>query len=176
MNYLDALKLLQNGNKQYVANKQSGDYSPAKRDELVKGQSPYAVIVTCSDSRVVPEAMFSAGLGELFVIRVAGNVIGEHELGSILYATKHCHTNLVVILGHTHCGAVHATIAGCNEDHIVSLTSMIKEAIGDEKDEVKASKINAAYGRDKVKPEVGETVKVMSALFDIETGVVTFEE
>lgn len=176
MNYTDALNLLKRGNKQYVADKQNGDYSPEKRDSLIKGQSPYAVIVSCSDSRVVPEAMFSAGLGELFVIRVAGNVIGEHELGSILYATKHCHANLVVILGHTHCGAVHATIAGCDEDHITSLTSMIKEAIGDEMDEVKASIMNAAYGRDKVKPEVGETVKVVSALFDIETGQVTFEE
>ena len=176
MDYTDALNLLKTGNEKYVAGKQNGDYSFSNRKELVKGQSPYAVIVTCSDSRVIPEAMFSAGLGELFVIRVAGNVLGEHELGSILYATKHLHTNLVVILGHTHCGAIHAAINGYEEKHIESLTSMIKNAIGDEQDEVKASKINAAYGRDKVIPEVGDGVKVISALFDIETGIVSFEE
>ncbi len=176
MNYIDALKLLKTGNEKYVTNKQNGDYSVSKREKLIKGQAPYAVIIACSDSRVVPEAMFSAGLGELFVIRVAGNVVGEHELGSILYATKHLHTNLVVILGHTHCGAIHAAVNGCEEKHIESLTSMIKAAIGDEKNEVKASKINAAYGRDKVIPKVGNGVKVISALFDIETGIVTFEE
>ena len=86
-----ALQKLKDGNSEYLSAKtSSGDISLEKRvNTCDKGQQPYAVIVTCSDSRVIPESIFSAGIGDLFVIRVAGNVIDDHQLGSIEYATEH---------------------------------------------------------------------------------------
>ena len=92
-----------------------------------KGQSPYAIIVTCSDSRVIPENIFSAGIGELFVIRLAGNIIDDHQLGSIEYAAGHLGCRLVVVLGHTHCGAVDAAINSEPAGYIRCITDEIKE-------------------------------------------------
>lgn len=107
---LNALERLKEGNKIYInSEKGAGDVSPQKRLFTSKnGQNPYAVIVSCSDSRVIPECIFSAGIGDLFVIRVAGNVIDNHQLGSIEYAVGHLGCNLVVVLGYTMCGAVGA--------------------------------------------------------------------
>ena len=70
-----------------------------------EGQKPYAIVISCSDSRVIPEAIFSAGIGDLFVIRVVGNVLDNHQLGSIEYAAEHLGVKLIVMLGHTGCGA-----------------------------------------------------------------------
>ncbi len=82
------------------------------RAALVKGQSPYAIILTCADSRVAPEIVFDETLGSLFVIRVAGNVVDEDVLGSIEYAAEHLHTRYLLVLGHDACGAVSAAVAG----------------------------------------------------------------
>ena len=108
----DAIYKLAAGNLKYLnAENGSGDISRRIRmSTWAKGQSPYAIIVTCSDSRVIPENIFSAGIGELFVIRLAGNIIDDHQLGSIEYAAGHLGCRLVVVLGHTHCGAVDAAI------------------------------------------------------------------
>ena len=108
----DAIYKLAAGNLKYLnAENGSGDISRRIRmSTWAKGQSPYAIIVTCSDSRVIPENIFSAGIGELFVIRLAGNIIDDHQLGSIEYAAGHLGCRLVVVLGHTHCGAISATI------------------------------------------------------------------
>ncbi len=108
----DAIYRLAAGNLKYL-NAESGNGDISRRVRLstwAKGQSPYAIIVTCSDSRVIPESIFSAGIGELFVIRLAGNIIDDHQLGSIEYAAGHLGCRLVVVLGHTHCGAVDAAI------------------------------------------------------------------
>ena len=124
----------------------SGDIS--RRIRLftwTKGQSPYAIIVTCSDSRVIPENIFSAGIGELFVIRLAGNVIDDHQLGSIEYAAGHLGCRLVVVLGHTHCGAVDAAIHHEPEGYIKYITDEIKKAVGDETDPYKASCLNVRH-------------------------------
>ena len=102
---MDIEERLLKGNKIYVKNA-----NKELLDTLSKGQNPYALIVTCSDSRVVPEHIFSTSLGELFVIRTAGNVINEGELASIEYGIEHLNIQYVLILGHTHCGAVHAAI------------------------------------------------------------------
>lgn len=174
MDKFEALRLLKDGNAAYVANQLNGNFSVERRKELVEGQHPIAVVVACSDSRVVPEAIFNKGLGEIFVIRVAGNVVGEHELGSILYAVNHCHSNLVVILGHTHCGAVHAALSGCTEEHIHTLTDQIIENVGDIKDVTLASKINAKKTAENVSLNVKTGTLVVPALFDIETGIVEF--
>ena len=132
-----ALRKLKEGNLRYLnETKGTGDISPEKRcDVLANGQHPFAVIVTCSDSRVVPEYVFSADLGDLFVIRVAGNVIDDHQLGSIEYATEHLGIRLVVVLGHDHCGAVDAAINHDPDGYIKFITDEIKLAIGDETDD-----------------------------------------
>lgn len=108
-----ALERLKAGNQIYLnAKKGSGDVSPARRlSTSEEGQKPYAVIVSCSDSRVIPEYIFSAGIGELFVVRVAGNVIEGYQLGSIEYAVEHLGCRLVIVLGHTRCGAVSAGLS-----------------------------------------------------------------
>ncbi len=107
-----ALNRLKSGNRAFLsAAENEADISPSVRKETAqKGQFPYAVIVACSDSRVVPEHIFGCGIGELFVIRVAGNVIGDHQLGSIEYAVRHLKCPLVVVLAHPGCGAVNAAL------------------------------------------------------------------
>lgn len=109
-----ALKWLIEGNRRYVAGQsQAADLGTARRSILRDdGQHPFAVILTCSDSRVPPEHIFNQGLGDLFVIRVAGNVIDELTMGSIEYGTEHLGVPLLVVLGHDYCGAVKATVDG----------------------------------------------------------------
>ena len=109
-----ALQLLKEGNERFVKDQVLGDnLSKEKRKELnEKGQKPFAVIITCSDSRVPPEILFDQGLGDLFVIRVAGNVIDSVVMGSIEYGAEHLHSPLIVVLGHKKCGAVTATVEG----------------------------------------------------------------
>ena len=110
----EALEKLKEGNQRYLtAAANPGDVSPAIRQYTCEnGQSPYAVVITCSDSRVISESIFSAGIGELFTIRVAGNVMDNHQMGSVEYAADHLGTKLAVVLGHTNCGAVGAAVAG----------------------------------------------------------------
>jgi len=106
-----SLKLLKVGNERFQKDELvKVNLSSAKREQLVKGQHPFAVIITCSDSRVPPEFIFNQGLGDLFVVRVAGNVIDKIELGSVEYAVKHLKTPLIVVMGHEHCGAVEAAV------------------------------------------------------------------
>lgn len=106
-----ALKLLKVGNEKFQENElMQVDLSSTKREKLVSGQQPFAVIVACSDSRVPPEIIFNQRLGDLFVVRVAGNVIDKIELGSVEYAVKYLKTPLVVVMGHEHCGAVEAAV------------------------------------------------------------------
>ena len=147
----------------------------------VSGQSPYAIIVTCSDSRVIPEHIFSAGIGELFVIRLAGNVIDDHQLGSIEYAAGHLGCKLVVVLGHTRCGAVEAAIHHDPEDYIKYITDEIKHAIGDETDPYKASCLNVRHSIRQIKKSLciarieDETgLRVAGAMYHIEDGSVEF--
>ena len=106
-----ALERLKAGNARFVTDKAEKRVSDAKmRAELAKGQHPFAIILACADSRVPPEFLFDQGLGDLFVVRVAGNVTGEEVLGSIEYAVAHLHVPLVVVLGHEKCGAVKAAL------------------------------------------------------------------
>jgi carbonic anhydrase len=105
------LKLLKAGNERFQKNElKQVDLSSTKRETLVSGQNPFAVIITCSDSRVPPEYIFNQGLGDLFVVRVAGNVMDKIELGSVEYAVEHLKTPLIVVMGHEHCGAVEAAV------------------------------------------------------------------
>ena len=107
-----ALRRLVEGNRIYVeALDHKRDLSQERIADLFEnGQRPFACVITCADSRVVPEHIFMTGLGELFVIRVAGNVVGPIELASAVYACEHLHTRLLLVLGHTHCGAIKAAM------------------------------------------------------------------
>lgn len=173
----EALLKLKQGNEKYLdATTGIGDVSKEiRKDTCENGQYPYAVVVTCSDSRVIPESIFSAGIGELFVIRVAGNVINDFQLGSVEYAAEHLGSNLVVVLGHTHCGAVGAAIGGGAEGYIKSITSEIQLAIGNEKDDYKACCLNVEHSIKKINDNLNlPNAKVMGAVYDIESGKVEF--
>lgn len=139
----EALGRLKDGNRIYVeALDHERDLSAERiRDLFENGQQPFATIITCADSRVVPEHIFMAGLGELFVVRVAGNVVGPLEAASALYACEHLHTRLLLVLGHTHCGAIKAALEG-EAGPVAPLTERIAAAIGDERDPYEASVCN----------------------------------
>jgi carbonic anhydrase len=128
----DSLTKLIDGNKRYVsgslAKKDIGD---TRRQELTKGQHPFATVLSCSDSRVAPELVFDQGLGDIFIIRVAGNVIEPTTLGSIEYGAEHLHTPLLVILGHEQCGAVTAAFdaKGNPEGNIGAILKKIMPAV-----------------------------------------------
>src|SRR6187399_2713461 len=113
----EALARLREGNERFIRGE--ARFPTIQKEilaELAKGQQPYATILGCSDSRVPPELVFDAGFGELFVIRVAGNVLGPSILGTLQYAASHLHTPLLVVMGHEDCGAVKAAIASKFED------------------------------------------------------------
>jgi carbonic anhydrase len=108
----EALERLREGNRRFVAGVRGPDAPaiPSRRDEHLAGQEPSAVILGCSDSRVPVEIVFDQGLGDLFVIRVAGNVVAASQIGSVEFAVERFGTRLVVVLGHTQCGAVQTTL------------------------------------------------------------------
>src|SRR6266567_2158506 len=126
----DTLARLMDGNARFV----KGQHRPAdykrERAELTKGQHPYAIVLSCSDSRVPPEIVFDESLGKLFVVRVAGNVVDPVSLGSIEYAAEHLHSKLLFVLGHESCGAVKATVDGGHfSTSIEAIIDNIKPAV-----------------------------------------------
>lgn len=123
----DGIERLLAGNARFVSGHAHGEgRDAARRTEVANGQHPYAIVITCSDSRVSPEIVFDAGIGDLFVIRTAGHVIDDHALGSIEYAAEHLHTKTVLVLGHERCGAVGAAMQGGElPGHIGSLVTAI---------------------------------------------------
>jgi carbonic anhydrase len=108
----EGLELLRDGNRRFVADVRSHDALPsrARRIELAAGQEPFAAVLGCSDSRVPVEIVFDQGLGDLFVIRVAGNIVAPSQVGSVEFAAEQFGTRLVVVLGHSDCGAIAATL------------------------------------------------------------------
>ena len=166
------------GNRRYLRGDTFGDTSAAARlDTADNGQHPHAIVIACSDSRVIPEAIFAAGIGELFTIRVAGNVLDRHQLGSIEYAAGHLHCGHIVVLGHTGCGAVHAALTGGGEGFISFITDEIREAVGMEQDEDKACCLNVRHAVARLKkefqahPEAGSAV-IEGGVYDIRSGQV----
>ena len=107
----DALQALKDGNKRFVESRmKSFDLSAQRRRDLSTGQSPHTVVLSCADSRLPPELVFDQGLGDLFVLRIAGNILSREEIGSIEYAVEYLESSLVVIMGHEGCGAVTAAV------------------------------------------------------------------
>ena len=177
----EAKNKLIEGNKRYMASRAASlDASEVVLNESVHGQKPYAVIIACSDSRVIPEAIFSAGIGDLFVIRVAGNVIDTHQLGSIEYAAEHLGTRLVVVLGHDHCGAINAALNHHNAGYIKHITDIILNAVGNERDEMKACCLNVANSCKMIENSLhiqndsDDGLKVVGAVYHLESGRVEF--
>ncbi len=138
-----ALQRLADGNDRYTKDQFiSPDRTQERREEVVNMQKPYAVIVGCSDSRVSPEIIFDQGIGDLFVVRVAGNVIGPVELDSIEYSVKVLNSVLVVVLGHENCGAVKAVLANQTKD-IEAIAAIMEKAIAPVKDKPGDAVVNA---------------------------------
>ena len=108
----EALQRLKDGNLRFVSNTRDADefLTKARRFELAQGQEPFAIVLGCSDSRVPAEIVFDQGLGDLFVIRVAGNIVAPSQVGSVEFAAERFGTRLVVVLGHSGCGAILATL------------------------------------------------------------------
>jgi carbonic anhydrase len=182
-----ALQKLIEGNKRFTLSKQSHpNQNKERRQGLAKGQKPFAIIVGCSDSRVPPEIIFDQGLGDLFVIRVAGNIVDDVALGSIEYAVGHLGTQLIVVLGHSKCGAVTATVqGGAVHGHVESIVQAIKPEIDAAKDlpgnlTDNTIKANARLVADQIQysdPILSELARldkitVVSAYYDIESGEV----
>ena len=109
---LEALERLREGNRRFASDARPPDTlrTPARRNDLAAGQEPFAIILGCSDSRVPAELVFDQGLGDLFVIRVAGNIVAPSQVGSVEFAAARFGTRLVVVLGHSRCGAILATL------------------------------------------------------------------
>jgi carbonic anhydrase len=187
LNVQQSLKKLLDGNKRCVVCKQQNPRQDARRrKEVSKGQKPFAVIVGCSDSRIPPELIFDQGLGDLFVVRLAGNIVDALALGSIEYAVEHLDTKLVVVLGHGKCGAVTAATKGPDAPgHVGAIVKAIQPAVkkvqkmpGDLVDN--AIRANASLVVNKIrssKPILAEMVnkgeiEVIGAYYNIETGAV----
>jgi carbonic anhydrase len=191
----EALKSLISGNERYVANQMTGQKlcDLPTRQGLAKGQNPYAIILSCSDSRVPPEIIFDKGLGEIFVVRVAGNIPDPVVLGSIEYAAEHLGSPLVMVLGHERCGAVTAAVdaKGKPEGNIGAIISKItpavkqakKEAAGKPKAELVETAIDdnvklvsaALTKQSKVIKHLVDAgkIKIVSAKYDLDDGKVT---
>ena len=180
-----ALSRLRQGNIDYLtARKDDRNISAGRIRELFEGgQQPYAVVIACADSRVVPEHIFMAGLGELFVIRVAGNVVGEIELASAAYACEHLRSKLLLVLGHTHCGAIESAMAGEAHGPVAAITSRIAEIIEGERDPYAASVLNVraaisalAANAELVHLVREEGLEIHGAIYHTHSGVVDFLE
>jgi len=191
----EALQRLLDGNKRYTESKMRacGEATAAAREKLARAQKPYAVILSCSDSRVPPEIIFDKGLGEIFVVRVAGNVPDPIVLGSIEYAAEHLGSPLVMVLGHERCGAVTAAVEAEGEPEgnigaiIKAIAPAVKQAKMEYKGKEKAELVEAAINgnvrlvaANLIKQSsvlehfVKERkVKVVAAKYDLDDGKVT---
>ena len=177
MDFETALQSLKDGNERFVAEALTpkDDYATL-REQLSTGQQPFAVVLCCSDSRVAPEIIFDQKLGDLFVIRNAGNVVDDDVLGSIEYAVEHLGTPLVVVLGHSCCGAVTATCQGGDlPGHIVDIAKRIQPAIStgcciDDNAKRHAKRMAQLIAEDDIVHHMG--AQVTAAFYDIRSGKV----
>jgi carbonic anhydrase len=189
----DELIKLKSGNDRYATGQMANKDFLKERSDLVKGQQPYAIILSCADSRVAPEYIFDESLGQLFVIRVAGNVINPDVLGSIEYAIEHLKSKFLVIMGHESCGAVKATLEGGSvPPNIGALLYKIKPAVKFAKsknldkdktldlaiEENVNIQIKEALKQSKIIKETFEKgeLKIYGALYNLHTGKVEFQE
>ena len=196
VNTQSPLDKLKTGNEKFVrGHPVHPDETLNRIRELKKGQNPFVITVSCSDSRLPPELIFDQGLGDIFSIRTAGNVIGDYEVGSIEYAVEHLHCKLIVVLGHENCGAIQAYASSGNEnhsaDHIQNLVNYIasEEEEKNIPDSLKSNldtlvKANIRHGVNflrsstpVLKPLLDKNeIKIIGAYYDLDNGKVLFDQ
>jgi len=182
----DALQRLKEGNDRFTQDKlEHPDRTRERREETAPRQSPFAVVLGCSDSRIPPEIVFDQGIGDLFVVREAGNVVSEIELESILFSVVTNQSSLVVVLGHENCGAIQAVVQK-NTQSIPEIAALVQKALAQQKIEgeltvEKAVKANVRYTVDKLKQDKTidsyiqqNKVKVVGGYYHLESGKVEF--
>jgi carbonic anhydrase len=184
----DALARLKAGNERFANSKISaGQPVAARRAESAQEQHPFAIIVGCADSRTAPEIIFDQSIGDLFVIRTAGNLADDYALGSIEYAVDHLGTRLIVVLGHARCGAVTAALAGGSAPgHINSLVRDIQPAVAASKGKEGDALANAIHENDaevaakiRKQAQLGEhasEVRIVEGYYNLDTGKVEWTE
>ena len=185
-----ALQWVKFGNERHMAGRYVHWHQSAeRRGEVAGAQHPHAIVVACSDSRVPPEILFDQGLGDLFVVRVAGNVVGDHELASIEYAAEHLGVPLVIVLGHQRCGAVAAAVKGGDmPGHLGSLISALAPAVsrtkgieGDRVDNTVHSNVRLVVDAIRTSEPVlshmvnSGKLEVVGAYYSLDTGEVRWE-
>ena len=195
VNTLAPLDKLKAGNEKFVSGHPvHPDETLDRIRELKKGQNPFVVVVSCSDSRLPPELIFDQGLGDVFSIRTAGNVIGDYELGSIEYAVEHLHCKLIVVLGHENCGAIQAYATSGNEKHNDHIQTLVDYIAAEEEEKIIPDslrsnidilvKANIAHGVNflrsstpVLKPLVDKNeIKIIGAYYDLDSGNVLFDK
>ena len=181
---MSAIKELKEGNQRFVSGKMLHLGQDAKRvAEIAPSQHPKAIVLSCSDSRIPPEIVFDQGLGDLFVVRVAGNVLNQENLGSIEYALEHLGVKDVVVLGHKRCGAVTAAVKGGDIkgpvksiiDDLMPAVESAKKSCGKNDLVEEASHINVKMVAEKIRKMYKEA-HVMGAYYDLDDGKVSFME
>ena len=179
------------GNEKYLSGSIKPNVSASLRKDLAtNGQHPYAIVITCSDSRVPAELIFDSSLGDIFVIRTAGNVVSDFEIGSVEYGAEHLGSPLILVLGHTNCGAVTAATEGGEAGgKIQAIVDEIEPSVQKAKDAgaedvlSKAIEYNVMNSIDKINSseiikeftEEGK-VEVVGGIYDINTGTITIIE
>lgn len=195
----NTIEELKQGNARFVAGESTRlRQDPIRIEELSQGQEPKCIIVSCSDSRVPPEIVFDQGLGDIFSIRTAGNVMSDYDEGSIEYAVEHLHTPLIVVMGHQKCGAIQAmldNVASLDEDHAETAGNVAKiiEKLskqeeqqhiihGDHQDSDKAVLANVVNGVRELRTlnpllknayDAGE-IEIIGAVYNVDNGTVEF--
>lgn len=183
-----ALAKLKEGNLRFATSEVSqGKPTAARRAETAQGQHPFAIVVACADSRTAPELVFDQNLGDLFVVRTAGNLVDDHALGSIEYAVAHLGARLIVVLGHSRCGAVMAALESDQAPgHIQSLVRDIQPAIkaakgkpGDALAAAITENAREVAAQIKAKAALGDLakeVRIVFAVYDLATGKIEWAE
>ena len=189
----NALELLKSGNMRFVSNLKMNRNLLQQVNETRDGQYPFAAILSCIDSRAPAELIFDQGLGDIFSIRIAGNFINDDILGSMEFACKIAGSKLIVVLGHTHCGAIKGVCDGIELGNLTQMLAKIKPAVEQVTDEAVRNSSNLSFVNKVVhqnielslkqiserSPVLKELVaegklKIIGAVYDIETGEVTF--
>lgn len=183
----EVLNRLKEGNDRFTTDKKEGKLQDkSRRGELTKGQEPYAIVLSCADSRVVPELAFDTGLGELFTVRVAGNVANSSSIASMEYAVANLGTEIIVVMGHESCGAVTAAMGGgdngYNLNHLLSHIAPAVSASGKNAPVNEVVKKNAQLTAEELKTrstiirEAAESgkVKIVPAYYNLGSGKVDF--
>jgi len=190
----DAIKKLKAGNKRFLSDNMTHRNYIKQAKKSSAGQFPWAVVLNCMDSRSIPEILFDTGIAELFTLRVAGNVLNEDIIGSMEFATKVVGSKVIVVMGHTACGAVHGACAGVNLGHLDNVLDKIKPAVTQTQQQTKMkdcgkpeliddiAKTNAKMMAKQItqqSPIIASLVKkgdikIIAAMHNITTGQVTF--